>query len=96
MRPHIYPQPYIIAGDEADADRIQVVQNHHWRLRAIDTRLALAAMPLIDLICFGRSALGGWAEAPGPAEWDEVGREESSQNRQLEHDPDFSALHLTA
>jgi hypothetical protein len=53
--------------------------------------LALAAMPLVDSICFGRSALGGWEEAPGRG-----GKRESSQNRQLEHDPDFSALHLTA
>lgn len=67
MRPHIYPQLYTIAGDEADADRIQVVQNRHWRLCAIDTKLALAVMPLVDSICFGRSALGGWEEAPAPA-----------------------------
>lgn len=30
MRPYIYPQLYIIAGGEADADRIREVQNRHW------------------------------------------------------------------
>ena len=53
-------------------------------------------MLLVDLTCFGRSALGGWEEAPGPAELNGMRWEESSQNRQLEHDPDFSVLHLTA
>ena len=91
MRPYIYPQLYIIAGGEADADRIRVVQNRHWSYVLQIQGWPWQPRRLVDSICFGRSALGGWEEAPGRG-----GKRESSQNRQLEHDPDFSALHLTA